>query len=142
MAEGQDEEPCAAVLAGNRVAHHRLAAYRERLLDASERPSESPQGEDLLLALVQDVAHADDGTCVPPPRQRLDRYCEWLVFSGRSMAGLECLPRWSREWRPAPDIEIVTGALLSEPLEVRPDPDVQLVSTDLGEFDDICQKTF
>jgi hypothetical protein len=42
--------------------------------NATDRPSQLPEREDLLLfGLLQDVAHAGEGHHVPHPRQRLGR---------------------------------------------------------------------
>jgi hypothetical protein len=66
---------------GLEIGVRRFAADRGRLLDAAERPPESPQRQHLLLfGVVQDVAHASDGTWVPRRRQRLG--CSvWRPFS-------------------------------------------------------------
>jgi hypothetical protein len=52
----------------------RFAADAGRRLNARQRPAHTPQRTDLVLfVVVQDVTDAGDGTCVPRPRQRLDR---------------------------------------------------------------------
>jgi excisionase family DNA binding protein len=42
------------------------------------------------------------------------------------------------EWRPEPDLEIVVGGLIYEPLDVFPDADAEPVTTELSEIDDAC----
>ena len=59
---------------GFQVAADRLAPDAGRVLDAGQRPAQSPQRTDFLLfVVVQDVTHASEGTCVPRLRQRLGR---------------------------------------------------------------------
>jgi hypothetical protein len=50
----------------------RLSAYAGGRFDAPQRPTESPQCDDLLLSVItQDVAHGGVGACAPRCRQRL-----------------------------------------------------------------------
>jgi hypothetical protein len=43
-----------------------------------------------------------------------------------------------REWRPAPDLELVATGLIVEPVEVRPDADAPIISFKIGGIDDVC----
>jgi hypothetical protein len=67
---------------GLEVRAGRLATDTGRVFDAAERPSEPPQGEDLVLLLVsQEVGHPGGGSQIPPPRQRLGAPLpHWPVF--------------------------------------------------------------
>jgi hypothetical protein len=79
------------------IGARRFPADRGGLLDAPQRPSQSPQRQYLLLfVVVQDVAHGGDGTCVPGRRQRLGCYVWWPVFRCPLVAGFECSPRLER----------------------------------------------
>jgi hypothetical protein len=87
------------------IGTRRLPADRGGLLDASQRPSQSPQRQYLLLFVVaQDVAHGGERTYVPRRCQRLGCYVWWPVFRCPSMAGFGCPPRtWgTRTRRPPP----------------------------------------
>lgn len=70
-------------------------------------------------------------------------WTEWLEFLRRE--SFEFVPSqfiaesWAVEQRPEPDAEIDAPGLLYPPVEIRPDPDVQLVSTTLGGVDDVCR---
>ena len=66
-----------------------LAPDAGRVFDAAERPSEPPQGEDLLLLVVsQDVGHPGGGSQVPPPRHVLGASLpHWPVFRYPRLAG-------------------------------------------------------
>ena len=60
--------PRTAMPGGLQIAARRLATDAGRLLDAPQRPAQSPQRQDLLLFVVaQDVAHAGEGTLRSPP---------------------------------------------------------------------------
>lgn len=64
------------------------------LFDAAQRPSESPQRQNLLLfGVAQDVAHGGEQTCVSRRRQRLGCYVWWPVFTCPPVAGFGCPPR-------------------------------------------------
>ena len=79
---------------GLQIGAGRLATDRGRLLDAPQRPTESPQRQNLLLfGVAQDIAHGGERTCVSRRRQRLGCYARWPVFRCPSMAGFGCPPR-------------------------------------------------
>ena len=66
---------------GLQVAAGRLAPDPGRSLDASQRPPEASQRQDLLSFLFgQDVAHAGQERAVPAPRQRLGPLSEMAAF--------------------------------------------------------------
>ena len=67
---------------GLQVAAGRLAPDPGRSLDASQRPPEASQRQDLLsFFFAQDVAHAGQERAVPAPRQRLGPLSENGRFS-------------------------------------------------------------
>ncbi len=66
---------------GLQVAAGRLAPDPGRSLDASQRPAEASQRQDLLsFPFGQDVAHAGQEHAVPAPRQRLGPLSEMAGF--------------------------------------------------------------
>jgi excisionase family DNA binding protein len=69
-------------------------------------------------------------------------WVEWLDCLRRESIDFEpgemSVESWPRESRPAPDAEIVVEGLLGEPLDVRPDPDQQLLTFPIGEIEDAC----
>ena len=80
------------------VGAGRLPTHPRRLLDAPQRPAQSPKCQNFLSFLVaQDVGHAGGGTTVLPPRQRLGvPLPHWPVFRCRRLAGFGCRPRTFR----------------------------------------------
>src|SRR5262249_3379357 len=78
-----------------------------------------------LGALNTDFAWAEWLDCL--------RYHEPHFHTGESTVSSRV-----RERRPEPDVEITVAGLLYEPVDVRPDPDSETVSTDLSEVDDVC----
>lgn len=59
---------------GPEIPRHRAAIDLCRRGDPTDRPSQAPEREDLLLCgLLQDVAHSGEGHQVRRPRQRLGR---------------------------------------------------------------------
>lgn len=66
----------------------------------------------------------------------------WLDCLRRGSSGFEAtevqMSSLRREWRPEPDFDVEAGGLLMQPLPVIPDPDPQIVRSDIREFDDVC----
>jgi len=69
-------------------------------------------------------------------------WVEWLDCSRRDSSDFKAgeLTVDSRlvQRRPEPDFEVFANGLLYPPVEVRPDPEPQVISTELWEIDDVC----
>jgi len=69
-------------------------------------------------------------------------WVDWLEYLRRSSLDFEeaefVVQSWAREPRPTPNAEISARGLISPPVEVRPDANVQLVSHELGGIRDVC----
>src|SRR5882724_4809563 len=72
-----------------------LAPHPRRLLDAPERPAQSPKCQNLLsLVVAQDVGHAGERDHSSSRRVNvLSAYSLWPVLRCRPMAGSGCRPR-------------------------------------------------
>jgi hypothetical protein len=142
----------------SRFADLRQAAHRKSKMPLGA--SFHPDGWGLIPALrhrIADKWYLDHGTPeIVEDFQSLAGVCavalgapntdfawtEWVDYLRRTVGAFSPsalqVEKWSREWRPEPDSEIAVRGLVTEPLEVRPDADPQIVTTELGEIDDVC----
>jgi hypothetical protein len=69
-------------------------------------------------------------------------WAEWLDCLRREVLSFDAdhmrSDSWEQERRPEPDFEVVVKGLLWPPLEIRPNPDPQLVETQIGDIGDVC----
>ena len=110
---------------GLQIAADRLAPDPGRSLDASQRPAEAPQRQDLLSFLFgQDVAHAGQEHAVPDRRQRPGPLSEMAGFqasiNGRfwvsTEVAVDCIEKW---WRTEGRKRYPEAATLPDPRRQR-----------------------
>lgn len=70
-------------------------------------------------------------------------WVEWLDCLRRDRVEFKAAELWitshaTREPRPEPDFEVLVSGLVREPLEIRPHPEGEVVSTELHEIADVC----